>query len=64
MCLINVVHEHFITQKGKNQNQDLKILGGRGLGGMRTNIWGLGPTAEKNKYPQASKLKTKVTTWW
>ena len=55
MCLINVVHEHFITQKGKNQNQDFKILWGRGLGGMRTNIWGLGPTAEKNKYPPSKQ---------
>ena len=52
MCLINVTHEHFITHTGKNSKPALKILWGRG---PRANIWGLGPSAEKNKYPPSKQ---------
>ena len=67
MCLINVAHEHFVTEAGKKSKPALENFMGRGSGGLRANIWGIGPTAEKNKYPppQASKLKIKVITrWW
>ena len=67
MCLINVAHEHFVTQAGKKSKPALENFMGTGSGGLRANIWGIGPTAEKNKYPpppQASKLKIKVTTRW
>ena len=55
MCLINVAHEHFLTQAGKSQNQHLKDFMGSGSGGLRANMWGLGPTAEKNKYPPSKQ---------
>ena len=54
MCLINVEHEHLITQTGKKSKQPLINFmgpGGRGTEGPRADIWGRGPRAEKNKYP-------------
>ena len=56
MGLTNVAHEHFITQAGKKSKPALKKFMGRGPWGLRANMWGLGTTAEKNKY-----LPTKQT---
>ena len=55
MCLINVAHEYFITQAGKKSKPALKNFMGKGSGGLRANKWGLGPTAEKNKYPPSNQ---------
>ena len=50
MCLINVAHEHFITQAGKKSKPALKnFMGQGGRGEPRPNIWGQGTMAEKNK---------------
>ena len=46
--LINVAHEHFITQTSKNSKPAVIILWVRG---PRADMWGRGPRAEKNKYP-------------
>ena len=55
MWFINVAHEHFITQAGRTSKPALKNFMGRGAGGLRANMWGLGPTAEKNKYPPSKQ---------
>ena len=63
MCLINVAHEHFVTQAGKKSKPALENFMGRGCGGLRANIWGIGPTAEKNKsppHPKQANLKSKL----
>ena len=46
MCLINVAHEHFITQAGKKSKPTLI-----NFMGPRADTWGRAPKAEKNKYP-------------
>ena len=50
MCLINVAHEHFITQAGRKSKPALKSLMELGGDSPRANVWGLGQRAEKNKY--------------
>ena len=61
MCLINVAHEHFITDASKMSEPSLaNIMGPWGRGPKSK---GLESRARKSKYPQASKLKIKVTTW-
>ena len=54
MCLINVAHEHLITQTGKKSKQPLINFMGQGAEGrgQRADMWGRGgPRAEKSKYP-------------
>ena len=46
MCLINVAHEHLITQAGKKSKPALINFMGPGAEGRH-----MGPRAEKNKYP-------------
>ena len=55
MCLINVAHVHFITQAGQKSKPALKNFMGKGAGGLRANMWGVGPTTEKNKYPPSKQ---------
>ena len=52
MCLINVAHEHLITQIGKKSIPALTNFIGPGA-----DIWGRGPRAEKNKYPYKYNIK-------
>ena len=51
MCLINVAHEHLITQTGKKSKPALINVMGPGTEGPRAHIWGRGLRAEKKKYP-------------
>ena len=61
MWFINVAHEHFITQAGRTSKPALKIFMDRGTGGLRANMWGLGPTAEEKQIPPKQvNLKSKL----
>ena len=65
MCLINVAHEHFITQAGKKSKPALQNFMRPEGRGPRADMWGLGPRSEKNKYPlphspKQANLKSKL----
>ena len=66
MCLTYVAHAHFVTEAGEKSKPGLINFMGPGGSGPRPAYGAEGrwPRAEKNKYPQASKRKIKVTTWW
>ena len=51
MCLINVAHEHFITQAGKKSKPALQNFMRREGRGPRADIWSLGPRSEKKQTP-------------
>ena len=64
MCLINVPHEHFITQTGKKSKPALINFTEPGAEGPkdrgpRADIWGRGPRAKKNKHPPKYQYFTK-----